>query len=291
MSHFLHRFFRTALLSAVCVVITSAAARAQAPAPVHSGVELISEESAVYAGQLINLGIYFKIDPGWHTYWVNPGDSGQAAFIRWQLPQGWRPAAPEWPTPERIPDHSMVDYGYQNELLLIAPVQAPRNLVAGQTANLRASVEWLVCQNVCIPAQATVDLPMPVIAAKGTAWSRWRDLFQKTQANLPRPLPRGWSAKAGAESGHFIVQIDAGRPLKAAGFFPLDPNQVDNVVAPVISTYARGLRIVLAQSDQLTGPVARFRGVLVESPGRAYTFEAPVAALGAKPAESRARQR
>lgn len=276
----------TSAAAGVCALAAVSIAWAQAPPPVHSGVDLISEESAVHAGQQVTLGLYFKIDPGWHTYWINPGDSGQAAFIRWQLPPGWRPGAIEWPMPERIQDHTLVDYGYQNELLLIVPTRVPGNLRAGQTANLRASVEWLVCQNVCIPAQATVDLPMPGIAGKGTAWSRWRDLFQKTQVNLPRPLPRGWSAQAASQSGHFILQIDAGHPLKAEGFFPLDPNEVDNAVAPVITSYARGARVVLAQTDQLAGQVARFRGVLVEAPERAYTVDAPVDNASAQPKRS-----
>lgn len=256
---------------------------AQAPRPVHGRAELISEESAAHPGQLVSLGLHFTLASGWHTYWVNPGDSGQPAFVRWQLPNGWQLGAMLWPVPERIPDHSAVDYGYQKDVLLVVPVRVPAHLSVGSTVNLRASVEWLVCRDLCVPVQTTVDLPLPVIAGTGVAYSRWRDLFEKTRAEIPQPAPKAWRIKAGSEAGHFIVQVDAGKRLKATGFFPLDSNQVDNTIEPVISPYARGVRIVLTKSDQFTDPISRFRGVLVEALGRAYTFDAPVVVLPSHP--------
>lgn len=267
------------------ILLFTTLALGQAPPPAHSSVELISEESAVHPGQQISLGLHFAVESGWHTYWINPGDSGQAAFVRWQLPPGWQPSPLLWPVPKRIPDHSMVDYGYENDVLLIAPVRAPANLAIGRTVNMRASVEWLVCRDVCVPAQATVDLPLPVIAGTGAAHSRWRDLFEKTRAEIPTPAPKSWKIEVGSEPGHLIVQIDAGRRQTATGFFPLDSNQIDNTIEPVISPYARGIRVVLAKSDQLTGQIPRFKGVLVEAPGRAYTFSAPVVAISSNHAK------
>ncbi|MGH9345199.1 MAG: protein-disulfide reductase DsbD domain-containing protein, partial [Terriglobia bacterium] len=173
--------------------------RGQAPRPIHGSVALISEESGIHPGQKISLGLHFEIEEGWHTYWVNPGDSGQPAFVRWQLPQGWQPGATLWPLPKRIPDHSMVDYGYENDVLLIVPVRAPTNLAVAGTVNLRASVEWLVCRDVCVPIQTEVDLPLPVIKGTGVAYSQWHNLFQKARAMLPRPAPRNWKVAVGSE--------------------------------------------------------------------------------------------
>lgn len=272
-------FSRGRALVFALILLFTPLAFGQAPPPAHGSVELISEESAIHPGQQISLGLHFTLESGWHTYWINPGDSGQAAFVRWQLPPGWQSGPLLWPVPNRIPDHSMVDYGYENDVVLIAPVRAPANLTIGRTVNMRASVEWLVCRDVCVPAQATVDLPLPVIAGTGVAYSRWHDLFEKTRAEIPAPAPKRWKIEVGSEPGHFIVQIDAGRRQTAMGFFPLDPNQVNNTIEPVISPYARGIRVVLTKSDQLTGQIPRFKGVLVEAPGRAYTFSAPVVAI------------
>ncbi|MGH9402553.1 MAG: protein-disulfide reductase DsbD domain-containing protein [Terriglobia bacterium] len=272
----LNTFSRGRALVFTLVFVFTPLARGQAPRPVHGSVELISEESAIHPGQQISVGLHFKIEDGWHTYWVNPGDSGQPAFVRWQLPQGWQPGPTLWPAPERIPDHSMVDYGYESGVLLIVPIRAPANLTIGRTVDLRASVEWLVCRDVCVPAQAAVNLPLPVIKGTRVAYSRWHDLFQKARATLPGPAPRSWKVEAGLEGSHFIVQIDAGHPEKAIGFFPLDPNQIENTIAPVISPYGRGVRVILTKSDQLISPISRFKGVLVMAPERAYTFDAPV---------------
>lgn len=276
---------RGAARVAVFVLAMTPLVLAQALHPVHGRAELISEESAVHPGQQIWLGLYFTLENGWHTYWVNPGDSGQPAFVRWQLPTGWQAGAMLWPVPERIPDHSAVDYGYQNDVLLIAPTRAPAHLSVGSTVDMRASVEWLVCRDLCVPVQTTVDLPLPVIAGTGIAYSRWHDLFEKTREEVPRPAPKSWKIETGSEAGRFIVQFDAGRPLQAIGFFPLDPNQVNNEIEPLISPYALGLRVILTKSDQFTGPISHFRGVIVEAPGHSYTFDAPVVAMPSNPAK------
>jgi len=50
---------------------------------------LVSEVSAVAPGQSFWVALEFNIRDGWHTYWRNPGDSGQATTLKWQLPPGF----------------------------------------------------------------------------------------------------------------------------------------------------------------------------------------------------------
>lgn len=250
--------------------------RAQAPPPRHAKVELISEESAIHPGQGILLGLHFEIDDGWHIYWVNPGDSGQPPVVQWRLPQGWKPGAILWPTPRRISDHSLIDYGYENEALLIAPVRVPPDLHVGQTADLRATVEWLVCGSVCVPAQASVSLPLAVTKGASITYSRWHKLFKETTAQLPAPAPKRWKAMAGLEGNHFVLQVETGHSEMAKTFLPLHPGQMKNAVAPVITPFQKGVRVVLMKSDQLMGPISNLGGVLVMSTGRAYTINAPI---------------
>src|SRR5258705_12747358 len=50
---------------------------------------LVSEVSAVAPGQSFWVALELNIRDGWHTYWRNPGDSGQATTLKWQLPPGF----------------------------------------------------------------------------------------------------------------------------------------------------------------------------------------------------------
>src|SRR5262245_45587611 len=65
-------------------------------------VELIGETTAIQPGGTVWVGLHQRIRPGWHTYWSNPGDSGEPTSIEWTLPAGFQAGAIEWPHPERI---------------------------------------------------------------------------------------------------------------------------------------------------------------------------------------------
>src|ERR1700733_3651033 len=47
--------------------------------------QLVSEVSAIAPGQSFWVALEFNIRDGWHTYWRNPGDSGQATKLTWSI--------------------------------------------------------------------------------------------------------------------------------------------------------------------------------------------------------------
>src|ERR1700730_16588940 len=63
---------------------------------------LVSEVSAVGPGQVFWVALELNIRDGWHTYWRNPGDSGQATSLAWQLPPGFTAGDIVWTTPDRF---------------------------------------------------------------------------------------------------------------------------------------------------------------------------------------------
>ena len=95
------------------------------------------------------------MEPGWHTYWKNPGDAGSATKIKWQLPPGVSAGEIQWPLPEKLPPAEVSTYGYENEVVLLVPLTLASNLSAG-SLNLAAKVSWLECKESCIPASANV---------------------------------------------------------------------------------------------------------------------------------------
>src|SRR5215471_17567988 len=74
----------------------------------HVTLRLVSEESAVAPGQTFSVGVDFRLDPGWHIYWLNAGDSGQPPGVTWNAPSGVEVGPLEWPRPTRIVDSDTI---------------------------------------------------------------------------------------------------------------------------------------------------------------------------------------
>ena len=149
-------------LQCACFVLAAwAAGLVVAQAAPHTRVELISRQTALRPGSDLQLGIHFTLEPGWHIYWINPGDSGQPPSLKWQLPPGFSAGEIQWPRPERMQaTPELADYGYHDETLLMVPIHAPPLINNEQLRGLKFAVEakWLVCREVCIPEHANLEL-------------------------------------------------------------------------------------------------------------------------------------
>ncbi|HEV8492513.1 MAG TPA: protein-disulfide reductase DsbD domain-containing protein [Candidatus Angelobacter sp.] len=270
---------KTIFKSATACFLWSAAAisiSAQ-PASPHAQVELLSRQAALMPGAEAQLGIHFILEPGWHIYWVNPGDSGQPPSFKWQLPPGFTTGEVQWPRPERMQNSSeLADYGYHDDLLLMVPIRAPQFIRDEQARGLRFSVEakWLVCREVCIPEHADLELFLHLGAIKENPATA--KLFADAEKLLPVAMPHGWSAVAESRKNDFLLTVAGGKPITTAIFFPLEPGQIDNPAPQKLQAIPSGVKIALKKSDLLLKPVNVLRGVLAVPGGPAYRIEAPV---------------
>ncbi len=149
--------------------------------------DLLANVTGVAPGKPFRAGVRLKIAPGWHTYWINSGDSGLPVSVEWNLPEGWKAGALEWPLPDKhLEPGDMLTYGYDNEVLLMAEITPPANLTPGQEAQLRAKVSWLVCERICVPGSAELDLKIPVVE---TPEPNETALFARYEAKLPKQGP------------------------------------------------------------------------------------------------------
>jgi thiol:disulfide interchange protein DsbD len=128
-------------------------------------LNLLAEHGAAIPGTTLWLGLRFELTPHWHIYWRNPGDSGEAPRVDWQLPVGWRAGDIQWPTPQRIPVGPLVNYGYEDSVTLVVPIAVPPEQVAGVPVDISADVNWLVCREECIPQDARLQITLPVTQA------------------------------------------------------------------------------------------------------------------------------
>jgi len=243
----------------------------------HARVELLSQQTTFHPGSALQLGIYFRLEPGWHIYWINPGDSGQPPSFKWQLPPGFTAGEVQWPRPERMQSSAeLADYGYHDDTLLMVPILAPQFINDEQLRGLRFAVEakWLVCREVCIPEHASLELFLHSGATKESPATA--KLFADTAKLLPIAMPHAWKATAEARKDDFQLTVAGGKPITKAIFFPLEPGQIDNPAPQTLQPTTHGAKITLKKSDLLLKPISVLRGVLVIPGGPAYRIEAPV---------------
>jgi len=120
------------------------------------------------------LGLRYRIAPGWHIYWENPGESGMATSATAQVPAGMQAGPLRFPAPERF-GSEVLGYGYSGEVVLFVDVTgAPR----GQA---RVASRWLVCNDICEPESGEAAVSLDALAARSTE-------MEAFEAQLPRPL-------------------------------------------------------------------------------------------------------
>jgi DsbC/DsbD-like thiol-disulfide interchange protein len=267
------RFLIAAVWLLLPTTIVLAESPAQNSADEHVKVELVSEENAIVPNQQLRLGIQFDLEQGWHTYWINPGDSGEPPRIEWTLPTGFQANSIQWPYPARLSTPPFVDYGYEHQVLLPVLLRTPSGLKEGETVKITAQVHYLVCREVCIPGQKQLVLELPV-KDHATASSN-APLFASAQRQLPKALPEGWKISATSSGDEFQLRLRTGKPIASPQFFPLEPEQIENAAPQNVSPTPGGLDLHLKKSNHLLKPISRIKGVIVAS-GTAYLVDVPV---------------
>ncbi|MBS2008155.1 MAG: thioredoxin family protein [Cyanobacteria bacterium SZAS TMP-1] len=135
----------------------------KAPEPVKA--TLLSDQTGIVAGGKFKLGVKLVIEPGWHTYYKDPGDSGMPTKLTWDLPEGFTSGPIIWPKPHKSVDAGIVAYGYSDSVLHVTEITAPANLKVGDKVTLKVNVKYLVCKDVCMPGKAALEITLPVVAA------------------------------------------------------------------------------------------------------------------------------
>lgn len=149
----------------------------------HVKVDVLPDVAAVKAGQPFTVGVRLTIDPGWHVYWTNPGDSGLATKATVTAPAGFTVGPTQFPAPTVLPQAGgNVNYGYETEVMLLVAVTPPKTLPAGVPVTIKANALYLVCQETCLPGKgaASIDLPVATDAAPANA-----ELFKQWAARMP----------------------------------------------------------------------------------------------------------
>jgi thiol:disulfide interchange protein len=231
---------------------------------------LVSEVAAVGPGQTFWVALELEIRDGWHTYWRNPGDSGQATSLKWELPPGFTAGEIVWTTPHRFEIAPLVNYGYAKHAVHLVQISAPKDLkagspVAGTPAILSAKASWLVCSDVCIPESADLQLKIPQNAQAGGLDPAASSLFTTARSELPTTQPAPTSARIQGDQLIINLSREWGpilSQIKTLTFFPYAEGSIE--YAPPQKLTRNGDSVELAMKIGYQPPKAgAIRGVLV----------------------------
>jgi thiol:disulfide interchange protein DsbD len=198
--------------------------------------ELLADTDAVVPGKSFNVGLLLRMAPGWHTYWKFSGDAGLPTELNWKLPPGWKVGEIQWPIPLKTIDPGDIEtYGYENEILLMQEITPPSKL-DDSSAKLSTEANWLVCEKICIPGSATLQLDLPVASTSQPAHP---DVFTRYRRLLPQNPPGPDVARADwSRVGSDLRLKITGETLAkypAVDFFPL-PQQETIVGHPAVQS-------------------------------------------------------
>lgn len=202
------------------------------------------------------MGVRLKMDPGWHSYWRNPGDSGSPTTVKWTLPEGWRSGETRWPAPQRILlDDGLVSFGYEREAVLLVDLTPP--LDAHGTVKIAAEVSWVACQKECVYGTASMNVTL-------SALDQTPPISDDTAAVLaakeqePGPLQNfRFKTRTGGVDIVFPVEPSA-QSTTTVMFFPYEATYEYNLLQPAQVLGAQ-VRVPVPQAK------GRIRGVLVAS--------------------------
>ena len=264
------RFPRLSLLPLLALGLAAllpAVARAQVKA------SLVAAETAIVPGKPVQVALRLVHQPHWHTYWINPG-TGLVTEIKWSLPPGWTASAIQWPAPYVIKDKTgaITGNGFENDTFLPVTLTPPADLAPGTKVTLKASAEWLMCEDVCMPGNADVTLTLPV-AATAAPDAALGSRLSAVVAGLPR-ADAAWKVSATRDAKAITLKVAPVGPTAGKTAAPADLRFFadDNLVAyelpqTITPDGAGGYVLTLSISPDAPKDATKLAGVLTNEKG------------------------
>lgn len=264
-------------------IITASAQEQDAVPPAeHAHMNMVSTIQTVAANVPIPLIFEQLIEPGWHTYWKNPGDSGTPLSITFTLPDGGQASPLSFPVPGRITVPPLVNFGYSNRALYTATITPPPSLTS-ETFTIQAKMEWLVCNNICLPETQTQTLILPVTGDQPTHNPAAAALV--TDVTLTHPMTTSWPVFFKEIDHDLILSIQSHKTmqdlLKAGSnitFYPEEWGLIDYASDQTISFSPQPndpFIFKIKRGERPLDQISETKGLLVitDAEGRAQGYE------------------
>lgn len=224
-------------------------------------VSLVAEREGIAPGAITTIAIRQVITPEWHTYWKNPGDTGLATSVKWDVPPGVMMGNLQFPTPSRHVTGTLVNYGYSDTVMILVDVAAPADAKIGDKMTISGKVNLLVCKDICIPETHNVSVSLPV--TKIPATGAWESAFSAARAQLPMAHSAPQTARV--ENGLLIVALDPmpfpqSRIPEEAYFYPEDGLLIQHAAPQELILTGRRAELRVPLNTARTAPLDAVAG-------------------------------
>ena len=203
--------------------------------------QLVSSHHTAPAGSTIQVALRTVLDDKWHTYWRNPGDSGEPVQIEWRLPEGASAGEIVWPLPAAIPTGPLINYGFEGIPFFPVEITLPETAQAGEMIVIDAGVYYLVCYDVCIPESA--DLSLQILIGEAELNGRWDSAIKRAITDAPKPSQiQSGLIKDGETVRYSFTNLPEG-DFSNAFFFPNDMGLIKPSEPQTVTLGSDGLEI------------------------------------------------
>jgi thiol:disulfide interchange protein len=172
-------------LQALCTIFLIAQAGATPLKTDQATFELISSHTSIVPGKSVTLGLHVDLKEGWHIYWSNPGESGAAPSVTYELPDGLEVEGPFWPSPQIIESGPFTDYGYEGEVIIPYELTSTPAAKLYQQVVIRAHLSSIICNEDCIPYEASFAIPMDIVPTSPQP-TRWQAPLEEALSRVPQ---------------------------------------------------------------------------------------------------------
>ena len=238
-----------------------------------SSLSIITESNQISSDETILVGLKFKLNSGWHTYWENPGDAGAGASVVWELPPGFTASEILWPGPTKIPVEPLMTYGYEDEALLLTKITSPKTI--SYPVNIGAKVSWFTCKDICLPQEGEVSIKL-------LQGSKFKNEFTSVLNEIEKTVPIDLSSphRLSLLDNKIFLQFEreGSQQISSAYFFPAEYGFISYVAHQKLEKNDKSFSLELTPAE-VQVKTSNLKGVLklnLDGASEYYNLDLPL---------------
>ncbi len=224
--------------------------------------ELLLLESSSSA---MTVGLHIGLAPGWHLYWVNPGDAGLAPEVIWKLPAGYEAGPLRYPVPEKIVSGDIVAYGFTNEALILCEIRFTSVEILKNPPAIACRLDWMACRESCVTGREDIEVSATAQTPAGKKMSG--EIVSRFAHRFPKMLDERRIVVKAADlvkqgnKWQLEVQLSGKDAARVSDFFPHPPENF--VIAHNRIAVSRGKVIIPLEPSGPSATLTRIEGLLI----------------------------
>ena len=238
-----------------------------------SSLSIITESNQISSDETMLVGLKFKLNSGWHTYWENPGDAGAGASVVWELPPGFTASEILWPGPTKIPVEPLMTYGYEDEALLLTKITSPKTI--SYPVNIGAKVSWFTCKDICLPQEGEVSIKL-------LQGSKFKNEFTSVLKEIEKTVPIDLSSphRLSLLDNKIFLQFEreGSQQISSAYFFPAEYGFISYVAHQKLEKNDKSFSLELTPAE-VQVKTSNLKGVLklnLDGASEYYNLDLPL---------------